>query len=192
MSRRATRRATRRRSRRTAGELSNASQAGERLSMSQFCADPGLVDVADPARLLVVVLASGVWIAVALDHRRLRRDAADDQRADRLGAGDDDVERERVVDAGRAAAVHLDGRDPVPHQAVGEDVPWPVAVAAVAAGPADACERHRLRDIRGGLRLLGRDLRDHRQDRAARIEKRGYDEAHQPRLARRLRHARAC
>ena len=29
----------------------------------------------------------------------------------------------RVLGAGRAAAVHLDGRDPVPHQAVGGDVP---------------------------------------------------------------------
>ena len=36
----------------------------------------------------------------------------------------------RLLDAGRAAALHLDGRDPVPHAAVGGDVPRPRAVAA--------------------------------------------------------------
>ena len=40
-----------------------------------------------------------------------------------------DLGQRRVVDAGRAAALHLDGRDPVPHQAVGGDVRGPGAVA---------------------------------------------------------------
>ena len=43
----------------------------------------------------------------------------------------------------------------------------PGAVAAEAARPAAARERRRLRDLRRGVGLVGRDLRHHRPDRAA-------------------------
>ena len=139
---------------------------------------------------MIVLLASGVWIAVALGLVGFRRDGADHERAARQRAGHHDMERERVLDAGRAAAVHLDGRDSVSHQAVGGDVPRPVALAAMAARAADACERDRLRHLRGGVGLVGRDLRDHRQDRAARTRQARLRQGHEPRLAGRLRHAR--
>ena len=74
---------------------------------------------------------------------------------------------ERELDARRAAALHLDGRDPVPHEALGGDVRRARAVARLAAGAADARERARLRDLRHGVGLVGRDLRDHRQGGAA-------------------------
>ena len=108
----------------------------------------------------------------------------------RRGAGDDDLGQQRVVDAGRAAAVHLDGRDPVPHQAVGGDVPRARALAQLAARPADARQRAGLRHLRLGVGLLGRDLRDRRQDRAAGTEEARLRRDGQPRLARRRRHAR--
>ena len=88
----------------------------------------------------------------------------------RRGARDHGLGQQRVVGARRAAAVHLDGRNPVPHQAVGGDVSRPRALAQLVPGPADARERARLRHLRLGVRLVGRDLRDGRQDRAAGTE----------------------
>ena len=79
-----------------------------------------------------------------LGARRLDRDRADGlrlrrhavrrrQHPARRGAGDHGLGQQRVVDARGAAAVHLDGRDPVPHQAVGGDVPRAGALAQLAA-----------------------------------------------------------
>ena len=65
-----------------------------------------------------------------------------------------------------------------------------VALAAMAARPADPCQRDRLRHLRRGVGLLGRDLRDHRQDRAARARQARLRRGPEPRLARGLRHAR--
>ena len=76
---------------------------------------------------------------------------------------------ESVVElgAGGAAAVHLDGRDPVPHPAVGGDVRRPARRGCSRMpGPADAHHHPRLRHLRLGLRLVGRHLRHHRQGRA--------------------------
>ena len=55
-------------------------------------------------------------------------------------------------------------------QAVGGDVPRARALAQLAARPADARQRARLRHLRLGVGLLGRDLRNRRQDRAAGTE----------------------
>ena len=57
----------------------------------------------------------------------------------------------------RAADVHPDGRDPVPVAPVALAVPGARAMGRAAAGPAAARERGRLLDLRGDLRLLGRD-----------------------------------
>ena len=59
-------------------------------------------------------------------------------------------------------------------------VPRPGAVAAMAAGAAAAYEHHRLHDLRRGVGLVGRHLRDGRQDHAA-----GTEEARLPRADRR-------
>ena len=73
------------------------------------------------ALLLLVLLTAllwpgGVWIAHRADGLRLcRHDVRRRQRAARRGAGDDRLGQQRVVDACGAAAVHLDGRDSVPH-----------------------------------------------------------------------------
>ena len=90
----------------------------------------------------------------------------------------------------RAAAVHLDGRDPVSHQALGRDVRGARAVAQLAAGPADARQRPRLRHLRHGVRLVGRDLRDDRQGRAAGADQARLRREDLPGLAVRRRHAR--
>ena len=163
----ATGRATSRAARRDAGRIRRAHLAGRgRLMFATTSAwsSSSLILLG----FMIVVLPSGVWIAVTLGLVGFVAMALTTSVPIGSGARDHDLERERVVDARRAAAVHLDGRDPVPHQAVGGDVPRPVAVAAMAAGPADACERGRLRHLRRGVRLVGRDLRDDRQDRAAR------------------------
>ena len=58
------------------------------------------------------------------DGLRLRRHAVRRRRhPGRPGACHHDLGQQRLLDARGAAAVHLDGRDPVPHAAVGGDVP---------------------------------------------------------------------
>ena len=123
--------ATRRSRRRVARGIRRAHRAGRRRLMF---ADLGMVELSlILLGVMIVMLASGVWIAVALGARRLRRDGADHERAARHRARHHGMERELVMDARGAAAVHLDGRDPVPHQAVRGDVPRPVALGAMAA-----------------------------------------------------------
>ncbi len=67
----------------------------------------------------------------------------------------------------RPAAVHLDGRDPVPYPPVGRNVPRPCPVAAMAAGAPAAGEHRRLRHLRRRFRLFRRHLRDGGKDRFA-------------------------
>ena len=69
-----------------------------------------------------------------------------------------------VVDADRAAAVHLDGRDPLPHPPVGGHVPWPLALDGGAARRAGAHEYRGLHRLRSGVRILGGHADDGRQD----------------------------
>ena len=95
------------------------------------------------------------------------------RRAGRQHHGHDDLGRQRELDAHRAAAVRLDGRDPVPQPAVGVDVPRPRALARPAPGPPAARQRRGLRHLRGRLRLV-----------------RGDDGHHRPHLAARARQAR--
>ena len=122
---------------------------------------------------------------------RLRRHAVRRrQHSGRQRARHHRVGQQRLVDARRAAAVHLDGRDPVSHAAVGGDVPRPRALAQPAAGRADARQRARLRHLRLGVRLVGRDLRHGRQDRAAGAQEARLRRDDGARLARRRRHAR--
>jgi len=49
-------------------------------------------------------------------------------------------------------------------------------VAGLAPWTIDAREHSRLRDLRHRVRVFGRHLRHHRQGRAARAKRRGYDE----------------
>ena len=116
---------------------------------------------------LFALLGSGVWIGLALAgvawigmELFSSRPAGDAMAVTIWGIG-------VVVDADRAAAVRVDGRDPVPHAAVRGHVQGTGAVARARAGPAAAHEHHRLHDLRGGVGLVGRDLRDDRQDDAA-------------------------
>ena len=151
--------------------------------------------------LITIALILLVILTVLLGARRVDRDRADGLRLCRhavrrrqhpagRGAGDDGVGQQRVVVAGGAAAVHLDGRDPVPHQVVGGDVPRAGALAQLDSRPADARQRAGLRHLRLGVGLVGRDLRHRRQDRAAGTEEARLRRDRQPRLARRRRHAR--
>ena len=104
--------------------------------------------------------------------------------------GRDDLGHGVVVDADRAAALRLDGRDPVPHAAVGGHVQGPRAVARARARPAAAHEHHRLHDLRRRVGLVGRHLRDDRQDDAARARSARLPGDDHDRHARRRRHAR--
>ena len=67
--------------------------------------------------IMLVLLAGGVWIAMTLADRRLGRAGLLHQHA----AGQEPVLRllgeQRELGAGGVAALHLDGRDPVSHQA---------------------------------------------------------------------------
>ena len=65
-----------------------------------------------------------------------------------------------------------------------------VAVAQLDPRAAAARQRARLRHLRLGVGLVGGDLRDGRQDRAARTEEARLRRHGEPRLARRRRHAR--
>jgi tripartite ATP-independent transporter DctM subunit len=77
--------------------------------------------------ILFFFLGSGVWVALSLTAVS----------AGRRRHGDHDLERGLVLVADRAAPVHLDGRDPVPHQAFGKPVQGSDALdAALARRPA--------------------------------------------------------
>ena len=138
----------------------------------------------------------------AAGQRRLDRPGAGRRRVDRHGAllvaaggrrdGRDDLGRRVVVDAHRAAAVLLDGRDPVPHAAVRGHVPGPGALARASSGPPPAHEHHRLHDLRRRVGVVRRDLRDDRQDDAAGAEEPRLPGRHHDRHARGRRHARAA
>ena len=124
--------------------------------------------------VLIVVLSSGVWIAVVLGLLGSSRWRYD-QRTDRLGAGNDRVERKRFVDACGATVVHLDGEDSVPHTSVGGNVSRPRPVAAMAARSAGPCERYRLRYFRRRIGLVRCTCATIGKIALPELEKRGYD-----------------
>ena len=140
--------------------------------------------------LLFAILGSGVWIALALAVCGFRRGADQGRDAGRPGAGDLDVGGLQFLGSHRAADVHLDGRDPLPHQIVRRHVRGPRALGAETARPAAARERDRLRDLRRGVGFLGRHLRHHRPHRAARTAQARLRRENGDRHAGRLRHAR--
>ena len=141
--------------------------------------------------LLFAVLGSGVWIALALAICGFVAILTTVSTPAGPGAGDLDVGGVGFLGPDRAADVHLDGRNPLPHQIVRRHVRRPGAVDAEAARPAAACERGRLRHLCRGLRLLRRHLRNHRPHRAARTAQARLRREDGDRHARRLRHARA-
>ena len=148
-------------------------------------------DGADPVRVpRRAAHRRAVDRARALGHR-LRRDAIrrrqhpGRQRARHRGVG-----QQRLVVARRPAAVHLDGRDPVPHPPLGGDVPRLRALAQPAAGRAHARQRGGLRRVRLGVGLVRRHHRHGRQDRAAGAQEARLRRDAGARLARRRRHAR--
>ena len=100
---------------------------------------------------------------------------ADDFHLRAGGEGDGHVHLagERILGIGGAAAVHLDGRNTVPGKAVGDTVPRPDSVARLAAGPAASRQRGGMRNLRGGLRLIRRDSRDHRSNVPAGTRRKG-------------------
>ena len=102
-----------------------------------------------------------------------------------------DLGQQRFVDAGRAAAVHLDGRNPVPHQTVGGDVPR-------ASRPGSTGMPGRLMHVNVlACGIFGSVSGSSAATCATvakialpELKKRGYDEMVCARLARRGRHAR--
>ena len=92
--------------------------------------------------------------------------------------------------AAGAAAVHPDGRDPVPDAPVAIAVQGPGAVGGAAAGPPAARQRHRLLDLRRHLGLVGRDHAGGRPHLARRAPEARLFEGRRGGLARRVRHAR--
>ena len=79
---------------------------------------------------LAVLLAGGVWIAIALLATGwVGMQFAGGSIPAGTRARDHGLGQQRLVVAGGVAAVHLDGRDPVPHAAVGGDVPRLLALA---------------------------------------------------------------
>jgi C4-dicarboxylate transporter, DctM subunit len=62
----------------------------------------------------------------------------------------------------------LDGRDPVPHQAVGKHVPRSGSLGQCTAGPPAAHQHPGLHHLRGGVGLVGGHLRHRGQDEHAR------------------------
>ena len=113
--------------------------------------------------------------------RRLDWADADRGRLDRHGAvyrpprgrqhGHDHLGVLFVVDADRSAAVYLDGGNPFPHAAFRGHVQGALALAGQTAGATASRKHHRLHDLRGGIRLIGRNLCDDRQDDAAGTQK---------------------
>ncbi len=106
--------------------------------------------------------------------------------------GRDDLGHGVVVDAHRAAALRLDGRDPVPHAALGRHVQGARAVARAGAGSPAAHEHHRLHDLRRRVGIVGGDVRDDRQDDAARAPAARLSGDDHGRHARRRGNARAA
>ena len=114
--------------------------------------------------VLFLLLGTGVWVGLALlgvafVGMELFTVAAGGRRDD-----DDHLAAGVVVVADRPAALHLDGRDPVPHAAVGGHVQGAGAVDGEAAGRAAAYQHRRLHGLRRGLRLFGGHADDGRQD----------------------------
>ena len=82
--------------------------------------------------LMLVLLAGGVWIAMTLAICGWVGQAFFTTTLPGKNLFSAFWESNASLGAGGAAAVHLDGRDPVPHPAVGGDVRGPRAVAATA------------------------------------------------------------
>ena len=80
------------------------------------------------------------------------------------GAGDDGLGQQRVMDARRAAAVHLDGGNFFSNALIGRNVSRACAVAQPSFLGGHARERAGLRDIRLGFGFVGRDHRDEEID----------------------------
>ena len=112
--------------------------------------------------------SSRCWAAASgrPDPGRHRLDRHGDllQPSGRRRHGRHDLGRRVQLDPHRPAPVPVDGRDPVPHPPVGRPVQGPRALAEPAARAAAAHQRDRLRDLRGGLGLVGGHLRHRRQD----------------------------
>ncbi len=123
--------------------------------------------------------------------RGVDRDGALLVAAGRRRDGGDDLGVGVVVDADRAAALRLDGRDPVSHAAVRGHVPRSRPMARARARTAAAYQHHRLHDLRGGIGQFRGDVRDDRQDDAARAQVARLSGGHHDRHARRRRNARA-
>ena len=125
---------------------------------------------------LFLILGSGVWIGLTLSgvawigmQLFSSRPAGDAMAVTIWGS--------RVeLDADRAAAVHLDGRDPVSHalERATCSAAWRRGCSA-CPGRLAAHQRGRLRDLRRGVGLERRHLRHHRQDeRCPSWQRRGY------------------
>ena len=121
---------------------------------------------------------------------RLHGHAVRFRRSDRLGHGHHHLERERIMDARGAPTLHLDGRDLVPHAPVGRLVPGHRPMGQSPAGPAGARERNRMRNLRDGIGVFRRDVRDDLQDRAAGTRQARLQREHRHRFAGWFRHAR--
>ncbi|CAA9284758.1 MAG: TRAP dicarboxylate transporter, DctM subunit, unknown substrate 5, partial [uncultured Acetobacteraceae bacterium] len=94
------------------------------------------------------------------------------------------------LDARGAAHVRLDGRDPVPHQAVGGVVQRPRALGAAHPRAVAPRQHPGLRHLRLCVRLLRRHLRHRVQDRAAGAAPARLRRAHRHRQPRHRGHAR--
>ena len=126
--------------------------------------------------VMMLLLSGGVWIAMTLAICGWVGQAFFTNTLPGKNLFSSFWESQRLLGTGRAAAVHLDGRDPVSHQAERGDVRGPAPLAEPRARPADAHHHPRLRHLRLGLRLLGRHLRHDLQGGPARAARRGYNE----------------
>ena len=134
------------------------------------------------------------------DRRGLDRDDAGHLRMDRAGllrqhaTGQEPLLRflgeQCLLGTGRPAPVHLDGRDPVSHQAQRGDVRRPAPLAEPHPRPADAHHHPRVRHLRLGQRVFRRHLRHHRQGRLARAQEARLRRTARPGIARHRGHAR--
>jgi hypothetical protein len=117
---------------------------------------------------LFILLGTGVWIGLALAgvawigmELFSSRPAGDAMAVTDMGLG-------VVVDADRAAAFRLDGRNPVSDAVVRRHVSRSRALARATPGTAAAHQYHRLHDLCRRLGFIGRNLRNDRQDDASR------------------------